>query len=416
MAVTTAVVERAPRGVESYSLPTRLDVPWLAGRVVRVVVRPYGTATLLVGAAFLATFPMRGFFPYPFLFLFFAAVMGSAWFGGIGAGLFSVLLSTVIAGYFFVPPYDSFQVNATAASYFVVFIFCSLAASWVSASKRKSEEALREARDELGIRVSERTAELSHAHAELAHLSRVLTMGELTASIAHEINQPLTAVVAHGHACVEWLSAPTPNVREAIRSAERIVQDGTRAGAVIGRIRALFKKDAPARDLLDMNEVIRELIVFLRDEAMSQKIAIRMDLSPELPRVAGDRVRLQQVVLNLMVNSMDALRGTQGGAGTREIVVRSAVVGPEVQITVEDSGPGLSEEAARRVFDPFFTTKTDGIGMGLSISRTIIESHAGRLWATANAGRIEASGVSGAAVGAKGVAGARFQFSLPVGM
>ena len=405
----TKVVAAAARGLENDNPERGLEIHRLAGRVIHGVVRPYGTAILFVGAAFVATLLLRGFFPYPFLFLFFAAVMASAWFGGIGAGLFSVLLSTVIVGYFFVPPYDSFQVNATDSSFFVAFIFCSLAASWVSASKKKSEEALREARDELGIRVSERTAELSHAHAELAHLSRVLTMGELTASIAHEINQPLTAVVAHGHACVEWLSAPTPNVREAVRSAERIVQDGTRAGAVIGRIRALFKKDAPARDLLDMNDVIRELIVFLRDEAISQKIAIRTELSPELPLVAGDRVRLQQVVLNLMVNSMDALRSKPTGAGEREIVVRSARGESDVLITVEDTGPGLNEEAARKVFDPFFTTKPDGIGMGLSISRSIIESHAGRLWATAGASRGDIGDGTG------GTVGAIFQFSLPIG-
>jgi PAS domain S-box-containing protein len=490
----------------------RFDFARFGRRLFASAIRPYGTAVLLVGAAFVATLLIRGLFPYPFLFLFFAAVMASAWFGGTGAGLFAVLLSTIVVDYFFVPPYDSFAVNVTDGSFFVAFIFCSLAASWVSASKKKSEEALREARDELGIRVSERTAELQasnaelrqrerqlrlltevipqqiwsgtpdgtidycnhrlleyvgcsleevqggrfmetihpddreefhqafrralsggasfegqwrvrnrdgcyrlffmrgvplrqaegkplrwygtntdiedhknaeqallHAHAELAHLSRVLTMGELTTSIAHEINQPLTAVVAHGHACVEWLSAVTPNVLEAKRSAERIIQDGTRAGAVIGRIRSLFKKEIPAKDVLHMNEVIQELTVFLRDEAVSNKIVLRTELDPELPAVTGDRVQLQQVVLNLIVNGIDALRAKTDGL--REIVVRSAREGTGIVIAVEDSGPGFGEGAGEKIFHPFFTTKPQGIGMGLSISRSIVESHAGRLWA-----------------------------------
>jgi PAS domain S-box-containing protein len=483
-------------------------------RLYRVTVRPYGTAVLLVGAAFVATLLVRGFFPYPFLFLFFAAVMASAWLGGTGAGLFAVLLSTLVVGYFFVPPYDSFAVNTTDVSFFAAFILCSLVASWVSASKRKTEEALREARDEMGIRVSERTTELqssnaelrqrerqlrlltevipqqiwsgtpdgtidycnhrllefvgrsleevqggsfmdlihpddreefhqawrravtagsafegqwrvrdaegcyrlffmrgvplrqaegkpirwygtntdiedhknaeqalTRAHAEVAHLSRVLTMGELTTSIAHEISQPLTAVVTHGHACVEWLSAPTPNLFEARRSAERIIQDGTRAGAVVGRIRSLFKKEAPAKDLLDMNEVIQELTVILRDEIVSNRIVLRTELTPRLPEITGDRVQLQQVVLNLIVNSIDGLRDKRDGP--REIMVRSAREGSAgVRITVEDSGVGFTQEAAEKIFQPFFTTKPTGIGMGLSISRSIVESHGGRLWAS----------------------------------
>jgi C4-dicarboxylate-specific signal transduction histidine kinase len=237
---------------------------------------------------------------------------------------------------------------------------------------------------------------LSHAHAELAHLSRVLTMGELTSSIAHEINQPLTAVVAHGHACMEWLAAPTPNVYEAKRSAERIVQDGTRAGAVIGRIRSLFKKETAERDLLDMNEVIQELTVFLRDEAMSNKIVLRTELQRDLPLVTGDRVQLQQVVLNLIVNGIDALRNKPDGVC--EIVVRSARDGEKLLIAVEDTGTGFSAEAADHIFQPFFTTKTNGIGMGLSISRSIVESHGGRLWAARPA-----------------TGGAAFYFTVPIG-
>ncbi len=342
--------------------------------------------------------------------------MASAWLGGRAAGLFAVFLSTVGVGYFFVPPFYSFSINATDTTYFAAFIVCALVASWVSASKKKSEESLTEARDLLEYRVNERTTELRKSNAklrrsieehrkaqqalmktqaELAHLSRVFTMGELTSSIAHEVNQPLTAVVTNGHACVEWLSANPPDLKEARESAERIIQDGTRAGKVLGHIRSLFKKEAPARDWLNMNDVIQELTVFLRGEAMSHRISLRTDLAGDLPRVRGDRVQLQQVVLNLIMNGIDAMRGAPDHP--KEIWIRSRREDSAgVRIVVEDGGVGLSPEIAEKIFQPFFTTKDQGIGMGLSISRSIVESHAGRLWAV--------SGATG---------GASFQFTIP---
>jgi C4-dicarboxylate-specific signal transduction histidine kinase len=385
-------------------------------RLARPAIRSYVTALFLVAAALVSTLLLRGLFPYPFLYLFFPAVMASAWIGGRAAGLFAVFLSTLGVGYFFVPPFYSFSINATDTTYFGAFIVCALVASWVSASKKKSEETLTEARDLLEYRVSERTTELRKSNAELrrsieehrkaqlalmktqaelAHLSRVFTMGELTSSIAHEVNQPLTAVVTNGHACVEWLSANPPDLREARESAERIIQDGTRAGKVLGHIRSLFKKEAPARDWLSMNEVIQELTVFLRGEAMSQRISLRVDLAADLPRVRGDRVQLQQVVLNLIMNGIEAMRGTPDRP--KEIWIRSGrEESAGVRIVVEDGGVGLSPEIAEKIFQPFFTTKDQGIGMGLSISRSIVESHAGRLWA--------APGLSG---------GAMFQFTIP---
>jgi K+-sensing histidine kinase KdpD len=217
-------------------------------RLSRRQIAGYGIALLSASAAFVSTMLLQHLFPYPFLFLFFGAVMASAWFGGTAAGLFAVLISTAVVAYYFVPPFYSWTISATAEAYFVSFVVCALVASWVSSSKKKSEAALRETRDQLEIRVSERTAELMKTQAELAHLSRVLSMGELTASIAHELSQPLTAVVAHGNACVEWLSAAPPNLEKARQTAKRIVQDGTQAGAVLSRIRALFKKEAPAKD------------------------------------------------------------------------------------------------------------------------------------------------------------------------
>jgi C4-dicarboxylate-specific signal transduction histidine kinase len=371
-------------------------------RLANSAIRPYGTALLLVAGALVSTLLLRGLFPYPFLYLFFPAVMASAWLGGRAVGLFAVFLSTLAVAYFFVPPFYSFSINATDIAYFAAFIVCALVASWVSASKKSSEQALTEARDLLEYRVNERTTELRKSNAELrrsieehrkaqqalmktqaelAHLSRVFTMGELTSSIAHEVNQPLTAVVTNGHACLEWLSANPPDLEEARQSAERIIKDGTRAGKVLGRIRSLFKKEAPARDWLNLNDVIHELTVFLRGEAMSRRISLRTDLAMDLPCVRGDHVQLQQVVLNLIVNGIEAMRATVDQP--KEIWIRSRredSVG--VRIAVEDAGVGLSPEIAEKIFQPFFTTKDQGIGMGLSISRSIVESHAGRLWAT----------------------------------
>jgi len=380
-------------------------------------IRPYATAAALVAIAFALTFILRYFFPYPVLFLFFAAVMASAWFGGTGAGLFAVLLSTLLTDYFFVPPFHSFVIDPTNVSYFGAFVICALVASWVSSAKKKSEEALKEARTQLEIRVAERTTELQKSNAELrwtiqehdkaqlalretqtelAHLSRVFSMGELTSSIAHEISQPLTAVVTNGHACLEWLSAAPPNVEKALRTTENIIQDGTRAGAVLGRIRSLFKKELLAQDWLDMNEVIEELTVFLRDEAGRRGISLRMRLARDLPRVKGDRVQLQQVVLNLLMNGMDAMNGLSGRP--RELQIGSRRHDARaILISVEDSGVGLRPEIESRIFEPFFTTKSQGIGMGLSISRSIVESHRGHLWAE--------PGRSG---------GALFQFTIPL--
>jgi C4-dicarboxylate-specific signal transduction histidine kinase len=357
-------------------------------------------ASILVALALGMEKLLQGFFPYPFLFVFFAAVMASAWFAGTGPGLFAVLLSTIAVDYFFVRPFYSLAINATDSSYFAAFILCALVASWISSSKRKGEEALREARDQLEVRVAERTAELQKSNAELqktvgqhekaqqalmktqaelAELSRFLTMAELTASIAHEVNQPLTAVAVYGRACLEWLSASPPNLAEARRAAEIVIQDGTRAGTIINRIRALFKRQPVAQDWLNLNEIIAESIGFTREEAIRHRIAIRTELARDLPDIKGDRVQLEQVVLNLVINAIDALREA---SNPREVLITSRREGAaEVLVSVEDSGIGVSPESSGRIFDPFFTTKSHGIGMGLSISRSIVESHGGRLWA-----------------------------------
>ena len=344
------------------------------------LLRSCAIALFFVGAAFVITLLVQRIFPYPFLFLLFGAVMASAWFGHAPGGLFAVVLSTLAAEYFFVPPIHSFAVNRTAEAYFAAFVICAFVASWVSSAMRRGREALRQARDRLELRVSERTAALMKTQMELAHLSRVLSMGELTASIAHEINQPLAAVVTHGHACLEWLSANPPNLEKARISTERIIQDGTRAGHVLSRIRAIFKKEAPAKNWVALNETIRELTGFLREEAERRQVLIRTELAPHLPKVKADRVQLQQVILNLVMNGMDAMNHVS--SRPKDLLIRSSSDNAAVIIEIEDCGEGFAPESAEKIFDPFYTTKPDGIGMGLSISRSIVESHGGRLWAT----------------------------------
>ncbi len=354
----------------------------------------YGAAILLVAAALIPSLFLQRHFVHPFLFLFYASVIGAAWLGGAGPGLLAVVLSTLAVDYFFLPPFHSLAINATDTTYFAAFVVCALAASWVSASKKRDAEALREARDLLEVRVEERTAELANsvaerekaqqaliqAQSELAHLSQVLTMGELTSSIAHEVNQPLTAVVNYGNACLEWLAANPPNLTEARLAAETIVKDGTRAAAVLGRIRALFQKQPLSTEWLDINAVIQELIALLHHEIMKRRVSLQTDLAANLPRVKADRVQLQQVLLNLIVNGLEAASDVTDRP--REIVVRSRRQSEAaISVLVEDNGCGLAPGTAEKIFDPFFTTKPHGTGLGLSISRSLVESHRGKLWA-----------------------------------
>jgi len=234
---------------------------------------------------------------------------------------------------------------------------------------------------------------LQEAHADLAHISRVTTMGELTASLAHEINQPITAAVTNANACLRWLAGAQPDVEEAREAASRIIKDGTRAAEIISRIRLLFKKGVPQRESVDVNEVIQEMIILLRGEAARYSISIRADLSAGLPKVKADRVQLQQVFMNLMLNGIDAIKELSAAG---ELTVKSERAESGLTISVSDTGVGLPPQQAARIFDAFFTTKPEGTGMGLPISRTIIESHGGRLWAAANPER-----------------GATFHFTLP---
>jgi C4-dicarboxylate-specific signal transduction histidine kinase len=237
---------------------------------------------------------------------------------------------------------------------------------------------------------------LRKAQAELAHVTRVTTLGELTASIAHEVNQPLAAVVNAAGACQRWLDGGTPNLDEARLAAEWIIKEGNRASEVIRRVRALGNKTDIEKVPLDINDVVKEVIALVQREVDSHQVSLRIEFAPALPMILGDRVQLQQVIINLVMNGLEAMQSVTDRP--RELVIRSQ---PDetrrVLVTVTDSGAGISAENADRLFNAFFTTKSSGMGMGLSICRSIVEAHGGRLLATAN-----------------GPHGATFQFALPV--
>ena len=237
---------------------------------------------------------------------------------------------------------------------------------------------------------------LRKAQGELAHVTRVMTMGELTASIAHEINQPLSGIVTNANASLRWLAAATPNLDEARDAIGRIVRDGNRAGEVIARIRALVQKTDTEKVRLDINQTVQEVVILMQNEAARKGVAIRMDLAANVPLVLGDRIQLQQVILNLVMNGIEAMNTVTDRP--REMLIRSCQQeSDQVLVAVQDSGVGIDSQSLEKIFDTFYTTKSQGMGMGLAISRSIVENHGGRLWAVPNDGP-----------------GVAFEFALPL--
>jgi C4-dicarboxylate-specific signal transduction histidine kinase len=378
----------------------------------------YGLAIVLVSLALVFSLVLQVPFGNPFWLFFPVAVIASTWFGGRGPGWVAVSLSTLAVLYYFIPPVRSFLVKPRDVPFFLAFVACEVIANRLISWRRETEQSLRRSRDELELRVEERTAELKNAnHAllqqmaeqrrteealqiartELARVVRITTIGELAASIAHEVNQPLAAVVANADACVAWLARENPDLPEARAAAERTTQGATRASEVIGRIRSLINKTAAERVRVQMNEIIREVVALADRQASRNNVSVVTELTAELPPVLGDRIQLQQVILNLMLNGIEAMAGVSDRL--RRLRIRSQVQeAGQVLVSIEDSGIGVNAEIMSRLFEPFFTTRSQGIGMGLPISRSIVEAHGGRLWAesTVNQGSV-------------------FQFTLPSG-
>jgi PAS domain S-box-containing protein len=484
----------------------------IAAWAEKYLAKPLLIAGCFVLVALLWTVLLQHVFAYPFVFLFFGAIMGSAWFGGLIAGLWAILLSSVLIDFFFMQPLYSLTVARELRSYQEAFIVCAIAITAISVARKRSENTVRAARDELEDRVRERTAELEQSNLEIlererqlrllteaipqqiwradaagcveycnhdliqftgktveelqgdkfdsifhvsdapifrqswetarrsgqqfesqlrvhgadgsyrwflirgipqrmttgeiscwygvhidieeqhraqqallvaqgdsARWSRTLSMAEMAASIAHELKQPLTALVAQAQACRRWLRTQPMHEDKAIQAAENLVRESTRAGAVIDRVRSLFSEKDLLREPTDLNAVVRDVAQLLREESVRQGVTVHLDLAEHLPLLRVDPVQVQQLLMNLILNGMESTAHTDR---TGELILRTARdTAGEVVVTVRDNGAGLTAEARERMFDPFFTTKPQGTGIGLSICRSIAEAHDGRIWA-----------------------------------
>ena len=363
----------------------------------------YLVAALSVGVAAVVTLKLGSLIKHSST-LFFCSVMLSSWYGGVWPGVIAALLSVVALDYYFIPPLYALGISLEEAPDMIVFLATALFIGWLSGDQKRAQESLRQARDKLDARVQERTAELKRANeqlrseiaeresvqegliraqAEIARIARITTMGELAASIAHELNQPLGSIVMSGDACLRWLAAEPPNLGEARQAVEAIIRDGTRASSVLVRTRGLLRRGERVRERLDINEVIREVIALMDGELRRNGASLRTEMPRELPPVVVDRVLLQQVILNLVMNAIEAMRAVSDRARVLCIRTQEQHSG-SIVVFVEDSGVGIDPEHLSRMFEAFYTTKVQGIGMGLTISRSIIEAHGGRLWAVAN--------------------------------
>ena len=376
----------------------RRFAPWRAALPPRLTLRfpaaRYGLAVIFAAAAYFTAILLEvgtgRFSPFPF----YAAVVAGAWLG-VGPGLLSFALSSVAAADFWTPARYDIQIAPVDLPSFAAFVvFALMTLAW-SVQRRRAQQALE-------ATVRQRTAELVHANAalktemaereateralrdaeaELARTLRLATVAELAATIAHEINQPLAAITANGSACLRSLQRDPPLLDNAREAASCIVDDGHRAGDVIARIRALFSKEPPRQIVLNLNEAIQAVLALSRGAIERQGVAVRTELADPPPLVRADPVQLQQVVINLVMNALEAMAGTT--EEERVMIVRSRIEGETAAAIVEDNGAGLDPDRVAHIFDSFYTTKPGGVGVGLAISRSIIDAHDGSMWASA---------------------------------
>jgi signal transduction histidine kinase len=337
-----------------------------------VKMRHYGVAVIACGVALLVARPLSA--PSS---CFLLGIIVSCLFGGRGPGLLAVGLSAIAFDIFFLP--SPLPFSSTPSSYlrFGVFLAAAITASQLIEAKKRIEETLR------------------RTQTRLSRATQIATVAELAASIAHEISQPLSAVVANGQACTQWLSAEPSNIANARVAAERIVRDGKDAGEVVRRIRALFKKDALMMVDLDVNHVIDEVLRLVRTEVVRKQVTVETDLERKLPIVPGDHVQLQQVIFNLLLNGIEAMEAVNDRP--RELQICSKRRDQDtIVVEIRDHGTGLAD--AEKAFEAFYTTKEGGMGMGLAICRSIVEAHGGHLGITPSSGP-----------------GTTFFFTLPLG-
>src|SRR5215470_5043315 len=332
----------------------------------------YAVAALSVGIATVITLKLGSVIKHTST-LFFCSIMLSSWYGGLWPGVFAALLSVVALDYYFIPPLYALGISLEEAPDIIVFVATALFIGWLSGDQKRAQESLRQARDELDAKVQERTAELKKANeqlqseiaereaaqegfirarAEIARIARITTMGELAASIAHELNQPLGGIVTTGDACLRWLAAKPPNLDEARQAVEAIIRDGTRASSVLVRIRGLLRQGERLRERLDINDVIREVISLLDSELRRNGASLRTEMPRKLPPVVVDRVLLQQVILNLIMNAMEAMRAVSDRARVLCIRTQEQHSG-SIVVFVEDSGVGIDPEHLSRMFEAF---------------------------------------------------------------
>lgn len=355
----------------------------------------YGLTLILVLAALLSTLALQHLEDgRPTLFLFFAAVTASAWFGGLSAGILAAILSVPAGLHFYAQELIQPELHLENILLPILLTVCALTGSLLSTRQRAAQEGLQTAHRQLQAKAEQLQATnsvllseiadrkraehaLQEAQEHLTRVARLTTMGELAASIAHEINQPLTAVVTNAGCCLQWLKADPSNVEEARKAAERIIRDGGHASAVIARIRGMLKQGSVEKTELDINMAIEDVLALMQNELRKNRITVRTDLMRLIPRFLGDRSQLQQVFMNLFMNAAEAMSSVSGRA--RELIIRSGVKDGAIHVEVQDSGEGPDPNILETIFDAFVTTKPAGMGLGLAICRSIIESHCGRM-------------------------------------